>query len=173
MSNDKDDFLKGLFESFDSLVKEGSSVAVKSIRVSRSSFRHWELHGPIDQALKTTLQAEAVRVVPITISVHGQPVTLELWVNALELDMEDIDDPRRLNMPAMAIVQRQSLRDKGIADPGEIRIKDIAGLLHVDPILGPVILTGAGGTDLPDIHPECLVNELLGLQGDEDRWEDS
>lgn len=140
---------------------------IKTFRISKTSMKYWELHGPIQDALKTTLQANAVRVVPVTANHHGEDTELELWVNA------DQDDSERhsLNIPATVILTIAEARKSGyhstLADPeGGLSAMIMAAVpeeTDVPRVYGPAILCGPGGTDIPAVHAECLMGALLGM----------
>ena len=146
-------------------------MTIKAIRVSKTSLKPWALYGPIDQALKTSAQAESVRVFPIRIVAHGQPVELELWVNAEEATVERDDE---INPPAVMILQQNELRSRGIPIPHSLdELEDIVES-HDDPfaalpmVQGPAILTGAGGTDVPDGEElGCVLMALIGRHADD------
>lgn len=145
-------------------------MTVKAVRVSKTSLQPWSLYGPIDQALKTTAQAESVRVFPIHIMAHGQPVELELWINSEEASLPDGD----INPPAVMILQQNELRRRGIAIPESLEELESIVEAHDDPfdalpmVQGPAILTGAGGTDVPDGEElGCVLMALIGRHADD------
>lgn len=145
-------------------------MTVKAVRVSKTSLQPWSLYGPIDQALKTTAQAESVRVFPIHIMAHGQPVELELWINSEEASLPDGD----INPPAVMILQQNELRRRGIAIPESLEELESIVEDHDDPfaalpmVQGPAILTGAGGTDVPDGEElGCVLMALIGRHADD------
>ena len=146
-------------------------MTVKAVRVSKTSLQPWALYGPIDQALKTTAQAESVRVFPIHLMAHGQPVELELWVNAEEATVEHDYD---LNPPAVMILQQNELRRRGIpipqtSDELEAIVENAEDIFDRLPMVqGPAILTGAGGTDVPDTEElGCVLMALIGRHDDD------
>ena len=131
-------------------------MTVKAVRVSKTSFKSWTLHGPIDQALKTTCQANAVKAVSIHLDdVHGKPVDVELWLST-EVACVDHDE---INPPAqiMLYVAQGGTSDSGLAEAFE----------KVDPVKGVAVLTGPGGTDFPTGDIECTLHALLGQHSDE------
>ena len=145
-------------------------MTVKAVRVSKTSLQPWSLYGPIDQALKTTAQAESVRVFPIHIMAHGQPVELELWINSEEAELPDGD----INPPAVMILQQNELRRRGITIPESLEELESIVEAHDDPfdalpmVQGPAILTGAGGTDVPDGEElGCVLMALIGRHADD------
>ena len=145
-------------------------MTVKAVRVSKTSLQPWSLYGPIDQALKTTAQAESVRVFPIRIMAHGQPVELELWINSEEAELPDGD----INPPAVMILQQNELRRRGIPIPESLEELESIVEDHDDPfaalpmVQGPAILTGAGGTDVPDGEElGCVLMALIGRHADD------
>lgn len=145
-------------------------MTVKAVRVSKTSLQPWSLYGPIDQALKTTAQAESVRVFPIHIMAHGQPVELELWINSEEASLPDGD----INPPAVMILQQNELRRRGISIPESLEELESIVEDHDDSfaalpmVQGPVILTGAGGTDVPDGEElGCVLMALIGRHADD------
>ena len=145
-------------------------MTVKAVRVSKTSLQPWSLYGPIDQALKTTAQAESVRVFPIRIMAHGQPVELELWINSEEAELPDGD----INPPAVMILQQNELRRRGIPNPESLEELEAIVEAHDDPfsalpmVQGPAILTGAGGTDVPDGEElGCVLMALIGRHDDD------
>ena len=145
-------------------------MTVKAVRVSKTSLQPWSLYGPIDQALKTTAQAESVRVFPIHIMAHGQPVELELWINSEEAELPDGD----INPPAVMILQQNELRRRGITIPESLEELESIVEDHDDPfaalpmVQGPAILTGAGGTDVPDGEElGCVLMALIGRHADD------
>lgn len=145
-------------------------MTVKAVRVSKTSLQPWSLYGPIDQALKTTAQAESVRVFPIHIMAHGQPVELELWINSEEASLPDGD----INPPAVMILQQNELRRRGISIPESLEELESIVEDHDDPfaalpmVQGPDILTGAGGTDVPDGEElGCVLMALIGRHADD------
>ena len=144
-------------------------MTIKAVRVSKTSLSEWSLYGPVDQALKTTAQADAVRVVPIHLTTHGEPVELELWINA---ELADEDEPRELNAPALMILQHNEMRRQGITPPQTKKeLKEMQAnydtIFDKLPLVkGPAILTGAGCTDMPD-ELGCILMALVG-QHEED-----
>lgn len=146
-------------------------MTVKAIRVSKTSLKPWALFGPIDQALKTSAQAESVRVFPLQVMAHGQPVELELWINAEEACVERDDE---INPPAVMILQQNELRRQGIPIPQSLDELESIVENHDDifdrlpMVQGPAILTGAGGTDVPDGEElGCVLLALVGRHDDE------
>jgi len=139
-------------------------MSVTAIRVSKTSLKAWTLHGPIDQALKTTIQADAVRVVNLHDS--SGSTELELWIAA------DGEDRRhRLNLAAMVILAINDQRTQdATAETAAWHHDDEEGLGFLiaqlteesTRVYGPAVLTGPGGSDVPDIDMEHLMTVLLG-----------
>jgi hypothetical protein len=48
---------------------------VEAIRVSKTSIKEWHLFGPIDQALKTSIQTTAVRAYSLSVEMYETPCT--------------------------------------------------------------------------------------------------
>ena len=143
-------------------------MTIQAVRVSKTSLKRWALYGPIDQALKTSAQAEAVRVFPIYVTAHGETVELELWINA-----GDDDDHHHMNPPATVILQNNELRRRGISAPRDMEelgdLLDQENLFENLPVVqGPAILTGAGCTDVPNEHLECVLMALVGQHDDDE-----
>jgi hypothetical protein len=145
---------------------EISTISTKACRVSKTSLKPWTLYGPIDQALKTSIQATSVRFHSLNLTVHGMDIALEMWVNAEPIS-ETSESP---NMPAITILAVQKLREQGklaqaeVFDMGEV-IVGVTSISHDDlvPVVGAVIVTGAGGADLPDIEDlGCVFAALMG-----------
>jgi hypothetical protein len=144
------------------------TAKIKALRISKASAKEWTLYGPIDQALKTSIQAEAVCVVPLHVAVHGEKLELELWINAQEATPQD----GSLNGPAVAILAVDRLREQGVdLHPFSVSLDeesmsmisvDAKQLAGVPKVNGPAILTGAGGADLPDTNMDCLLHALMG-----------
>lgn len=133
-------------------------MSVKTIRVSKTSFKEWTLYGPIDQALKTSTQAEAVKAISIHLdSVHGSPVDLELWVNveAAQLGGED-----ELNAHAQMILSQLEWAKQGIT--AEEAFEAGYELPEIPVIKGVAVLTGPGGSEFPQEHMECILAALMG-----------
>lgn len=136
---------------------------IKAIRISKTSFKPWALYGPIDQALKTSIQAESVRVVSVTAPIGDVQMELELWIDASSDAAE-----HGPNVPATIILLIAHARENGLPNPivtgdeGEmvIPVMDGTAIVH-----GPAIMTGAGGADIPEAHLECLIGVLLGAEG--------
>lgn len=153
-------------------------MSVKSIRVSKTSFKAWSLYGPVDQALKTSIQAEAVKVFPLKVCVHGDELHLALWINAEEMSSADDES----NAPATLILQQQELRNRGLdeiplggpeTDDGTGMHIVAAQLMDGVPLVqGPAIITGAGGDDIPGsqenslISVDCVLSALVGTHGE-------
>lgn len=133
-------------------------MAVQAVRVSKTSFKPWKLHGPIDQALKTSCQADAVKALPLHLDdVHGSPVDLELWIN-VEEGVPGEDEP---NPHAMMIMQYQKLGVSGVE-----ALLSGQGLPAMPMIKGVGVLTGAGATDFPIDQIQCVVPALVGMHHD-------
>jgi hypothetical protein len=142
---------------------------IKTFRISKTSLKPWGLYGPIEAALKTTLQADAVRVVPLSVDHHGEQTDLELWINAAEDDSER----HSINAPATTILALAEARQKGgaystlAADiPEGVSAMVMAALpddVEIVKVYGPAILCGPGATDVPNAHPDCLMMALLGM----------
>lgn len=138
-----------------------------AMRVSKTNVKAWTLYGPIDQALKTSIQAKAVKAHTLTPIINGVPMPLALWVSA---EPVYADDSERPNLLAMTMLAVQSMRDRDeepqvYADPrsGAMMITMDCVLDEVDtPILGPAILTGAGGEGLPEPDMTCIFHTLMG-----------
>lgn len=131
-------------------------MAVKAVRVSKTSLKQWILYGPVDQALKTTCQAEAVKPINLHLDdVHGSPVDLELWVNQEE-GHPGIDEP---NPAAQMILQNQEMAKQGTTALEALQ----SGLeLPALPVVkGIAVITGQGCTDLVDENLECVLHALL------------
>lgn len=139
---------------------------IKALRVSKTSMKSWVLHGPLDQALKTSIQADSVKVCPLTVPIgeNGAQLELEMWIDAAE------ESDHRPNPPATLILAVDNARKKGTPldtttltdDDGEVLIQS----LHIDPseisvVHGTAILTGAGATSIPECHTECLMQALI------------
>jgi hypothetical protein len=142
------------------------STKVTTLRISKTSISEWVLYGPIDQALKTSIQASAVRGCNLTAQVHDQPMDLVLWVSA---DPAYADEDRAPNMMAMTILAIQKLRDNGespavMDSPLGLTVGMSREFFEATtPIYGPAILTGAGGTDLPEGEElGCIFHALMG-----------
>lgn len=133
-------------------------MTIKAVRVSKASFKSWVLHGPVDQALKTSTQAEAIKAIPIHIDdIHGKPVDVELWINTQEAVLDGSDE---VNPPAQVIWEQNELRKRGlfvedVLNPGK-------SPLYTPPIKGVAILTGEGCTDFPEDNIECTLAALVG-----------
>lgn len=132
---------------------------IKCVRVSKTSFKVWVLYGPVDQALKTSTQAEAVKVIPIKVPVHDEMLDVELWVNTEEAVVA-MDSTDELNPPAQLILQQVELRKQGINALD--LLSSGAGLPSLPIIKGVAILTGAGASDFPQEHIECTLAALTG-----------
>lgn len=139
---------------------------IKSYRISGTSVRPWELHGPIDQALKTTIQADSVRVIGLRVPLHGIDTEMELWVDGAQ---ESRHGP---NVVATGIAVIALARSQGISIDREL-VDDPDGeqvwattfnapFEDIDLIHGPAVLTGAGGTDAPEVHLGRLMAALMG-----------
>jgi hypothetical protein len=140
------------------------TTRTRAVRVSKTSFKVWNLYGPIDQALKTSCQADAVKAVPISTEVHGQTVEVVLWINNEAADIfEDELNPR-----AQMIYHRAELVRQGLAELEDAVDSGVLTTFEDEPIIqGVAILTGPGGQDFPadTIHPQCILAALLGFHG--------
>jgi hypothetical protein len=133
-------------------------MAIQAVRVSKSSFKEWKLHGPVDQALKTSCQADAVKAIPLHLDdVHGAPVDVELWVNIEEGDPGE-DEP---NPHGMMILQNMECSKQGIT-PAEALLAGYE-LPELPVIKGVAVLTGAGGSDFPMGNFRCVIASLVGM----------
>lgn len=134
-------------------------MAVKAMRVSKTSFKPWNLYGPIESALATSCQADQVKAIPLHVKdVHGESVDLELWINTEPLTDPD-DEP---NPAAQQILAVQELQNKGLSLT-EVEAFGTDGLFDDIPaVLGVAVLTGQGAQSFPDEHPMCVVAALLG-----------
>lgn len=124
-------------------------MTVKTIRVSKTSFKRWDLHGITEEALKTTCQADEIRVIPLHVnSVHGKPVDAELWINVKDASALGTDE---LNPYAHMILNSE--RERQGKEPTDD-----------DPaVLGVGVLTGPGATDFPDDgYFLCNLSALAG-----------
>lgn len=144
---------------------------IKSIRVSGGSLRSWALYGPIDQALKTTCQADAMRCFSLTIPINETQVELDMWINAKCRDMtvEPNEDYEHFSPLGHLILVRELLRRKGIHEPEMMEEEDLLNLVTdiiattPSPLVsGKAILTGAGGVDIPSVETVDLIRGLLG-----------
>lgn len=129
-----------------------------AIRVSKTSFKEWMLFGPVDQALRTSCQAEHVVVKSLTVSPHDAPIEVELWYNAQEAVTDGSDE---LNMRAQTILQEANCRDLGTTS--ELAVLSGQGLPALPVVKGVAILTGPGGSDFPTEHVECILATLIGM----------
>lgn len=145
---------------------------IKAIRISKSSLKCWQLHGPIEAALKTTIQADAVRVIPLRAPLHGIPTDLELWVDAVADDIESRHSP---NVPATAMVMMSEARQKGLPitsssfsdEEGEVTLTSLVAEVGDHQVVhGPAVLIGAGASDIPEVRLDCLMAALMN-PGDE------
>lgn len=140
---------------------------IRVMRVSKTSFRTWVLYGAVDQALKTSCQADAVKVVPITLTVHGETTEVELWFNVTPARPFTEDDP---NPPALVMLQQAELAKVGLNRTEEM----LAGheLPDLAMVKGVAILTGPGCSDFPDEHVECMLAALVGQNPEEELEDD-
>ncbi len=136
---------------------------ISCVRVSKTSFKQWKLYGPVDQALKTSTQAAAVKVIPIKLEVHGEEVEVELWINADPATPFSDDE---LNPPAQVILQQRELAEKGLNRTEEY----LAGndLPELPLVKGVGVLTGPGATEFPQQHIECTLAALVGQRPDQE-----
>lgn len=131
---------------------------ISAVRLSKTSFKPWTLYGAVDQALKTSCQAEAVKVIPIHLDdIDGKPLQAELWVNA-QPRLADDEEP---NPGADIICQQQRLRDKGLsmAEVALLGAGDVVADLDI--IKGVAILTGPGATDFAPNFEEKEIPEVF------------
>jgi hypothetical protein len=133
-------------------------MTVNGVRVSKTSFKKWFLHGPVDQALKTSTQADEVKCYPLTVSVHGAPVSVELWCNAQEAAKDGTDE---LNPHAQSMLQEAHFREQGTT----VEEAFAAGyaLPSLPVIKGVAVLTGPGCSDFPPDAVQCTLAALVGV----------
>jgi hypothetical protein len=142
-------------------------MRIRAVRVSKTSFKEWILHGPVDQALKTSCQADAVRVIPIQVTVHDEPVMVELWINAEPATPDRGDE---LNPPAQVILQQRELAARGLNRTHEVLT---GGEIPDLPLVkGIAILTGPGCSEFPQQHIECTLTVLVGQMPDQEGDDD-
>lgn len=146
-------------------------MSVKAYRVSKTSIKPWYLYGPVDQALKTTAQAEAVRVVPLSVEVHDQTIEVELWLNAEEAivkpdDRGGYDSEDELNFPAQAMLAHNYQRTCGVLPPPREMYCD-EQYSSIPNVQGVAILTGPGCSDFPDEFGACALYALMGSHDDD------
>lgn len=137
-----------------------------ALRISTTSLKEWTLYGPIDQALKTSTQAKAVKGCSLRALVHDEPLDVVLWISAEPTYSDNKQPP---NLMAMTMLALQRMRDNGEAvETVEGPMGVMVGLSREmmdsqPPVYGPAILTGAGGTDLPEGDDmSCIVYALMG-----------
>lgn len=134
-------------------------MGVQVLRVSKTSIKSWILYGPVDQALKTTCQADSVRCIPLQVDIDcGPPTDLELWVNSENIHPGE--DHFEFN-PAVQVFLVQDALRKHCAEQGKESAD--AQAFSVPVIQGVAVLTGPGCSDTPTDHLECLVAALMGL----------
>ena len=140
---------------------------VRVVRVSKTSFKGWVLYGPVETALKTSTQADAVKVIPIHLTVHDAPLEVELWINAEEATPFGNDE---LNPPAQVILQQRECAAVGLNRTEEV----LAGhdLPELPLVKGVAILTGTGCSEFPQDHVECILAALVGQCPDRDGEDD-
>lgn len=141
---------------------------IKAFRISKTSFKPWQLHGPVDQALKTTIQADAVRVIPVGVSIGELDLALEMWIDA------SVESQHGPNGPATTVLAVADARKKGQPLPTITLVEDVlnnvqtwVGAVEIDTdeiplVRGAAILTGPGASDVPDCYAEGLVQALMG-----------
>lgn len=125
------------------------------IRVSKTSFKTWDLYGDLDDALRTSCQAGQVKCIPIHLDeVHDTPVDVELWINAEEASTE-LESHDELNPTVQAILREKLLREQG-GDGSQFDDADL-------PVIkGVGVLTGPGRSDFPTENPGCILGALVG-----------
>lgn len=145
---------------------------IKAIRVRRSSMKTWNLHGPIDQALKTTIQCDAVRCIPLSVPNIGP---LDLWIDADTpvLDFKNhttrIDVFDNINILAFLIVLRElSNYDKDVSPTSEIgkvmvKIFQSNGASVFPIVSRRAVITGSGATDIPAFNADEFLYNLTGV----------
>lgn len=131
------------------------------IRVSKTSFKPWQLYGPVDQALRTSCQAEGVQVKSLKVMVHHEPVDVEMWFNS---EQAVTDGSEELNIRAQTILQEAQARELGTTP--EKALLEGKGLPAIPVVKGVAILTGSGATDFPTEHDECILATLIGMHED-------
>jgi len=149
-----EDFLTNLDKMFDDVPH---TAQVLALRVSRTRQQTWMLYGPIDQALKTTIQSRAVKAIPFHVTLHKKKIDLELWIDA------DQEENHHIHGPATIIVERAKLDQEGVTEPMSMVITD-------NPIRGrTAVVTGAGGTNVMSStrNMECLMEALFGQHDDD------
>lgn len=137
---------------------------ISAVRVSKTSLKRWTLYGAVDQALKTSCQADAVRVIPIHFDVDDQPLQAELWINVQPRLAAD-EEP---NPGADVICQQQRLRDKGLslAEVALLGAGDVVS--DLDSVKGVAILTGPGGSDFAPGFDDDLTKVFAVMLGADD-----
>lgn len=133
-------------------------MTVNAVRVSKTSFKKWFLYGPVDQALKTSTQAEQVKCYPLSVPVHGAPVSVELWCNIEEAAKDGTDE---LNGHAQSMLQEAHFREQGTTV--EEAFAAGAALPTLPVIKGVAVLTGPGCTDFPEHAVQCTLAALVGI----------
>lgn len=136
---------------------------ISAVRVSKTSFKRWTLYGAVDQALKTSCQANALKVIPIHLDdIEGKPLQAELWTNTQPRLASD-EEP---NPGADVICQQQRLRDKGLS-LAEVELLGAGEVVaDLDNIKGVAILTGPGGSDFaPEFADEDLPKVFAAILG--------
>jgi hypothetical protein len=128
---------------------------INAVRISKTSAKQWELHGPIQEALKTTCQANQLK--PFTLhldDVHGEPVDLELWVDQGERE----SDQQEPNWMAQKILELQQINH--VVTPEDLDKKP-------HQVKGVAVITGPGGSDVPGMERMSCVLMALAGQHDE------
>lgn len=132
---------------------------IKAIRVSKTSLKHWALFGPVEGALKTTCQAEVIKPINLHLGdVGGAVVDLELWIN-VEAGEPGQDEP---NPPAQQILQEAEARKSGLT--AEEALLSGQALPQLPIVKGVGVLTGPGGSDMPEDNLADILARLLGQQ---------
>lgn len=146
------------------------TTKIEAVRVSKTSIKEWHLFGPIDQALKTSIQTTAVKVHPLSITVHDVPVDLALWVDARPVEQSGAPP----NPNATLMLALQAMRDRGEETdaielgPGMVlKMVSLVNNQNTQLVTGAAILTGAGGMNLPkNVDWQCLMAALIGRHSD-------
>lgn len=122
---------------------------IKTLRVSKSSIRPWNLYGPVDQAMRTTCQTDGLRFVELEFKLHGLDIHAELWFSQHDAD----PDEDELNPAAQMMLSQNNLR-QGDPERSQPIVKGVA------------VLTGLGVTSLEWETPhdfQLTVAALLGM----------
>lgn len=128
---------------------------IKTIRISKTSAQPWELHGPVQEALKTTCQTEQLKPFNLHLDdVHGEPVDLELWCGTTER----VSEKEEPNWMAQKILELQQINH--VVTPEDLDKK-------AHRVKGVAVLTGPGGSDVPGMERMACVLMALAGQHDE------